>query len=144
MAERIAAQMLERTSRSRVVALVDPLQAIRTGSAELRVGGGGAIDAHWLAATLAERYPVDVYSVLLDASLESTGYPLVVQFAGTRLHERLLKAIPGEAVGMPASGPIGDYRNPILLRTGPGVTVSILPDDHRLADLASGYVFLPQ
>jgi hypothetical protein len=144
MADRVTAQMLDRTSRSRIVALVDPLQAIRTGSAELRVGGGGAIDARWLAATLAERYPVDVYSVLLDAAREGTGYPLVVEFAGTRLHERLAKAIPSDAVGMPATGPVGDYRDPILVRTGPGVSVSFLPDDHRLADLASGYVFLPQ
>ena len=144
MAERVSTQMLERTSSSRVVALVDPLQAIRSGSAELRVGGGGAITSRWFAAVLAERYPVDVYSVLLDASLEGAGYPLVVQFAGTRVHERLLKALSGEAIGMPASGPIGDYRDPLLLRTGPGITVSILPDDHTLASLTDGYVFLPQ
>ena len=144
MAERVSAQMLERTSRARVVALVDPLQAIRSGSAELRVGGGGAIETTWMAAALAERYPVDVYSVLIDVSLENTGYPLVVQYAGTRVHERLLKAVPSEAVGLPASGPIGDYGNPLLLRTGPGVTVSILPDDHTLSTLVDGYVFLPQ
>ena len=144
MAERVSAQMLERTSRSRVVALVDPLQAIRTGYGELQVGGGGAIRAEWFAAALAERYPVDVYSVLLDASLDGTGYPIVVQFAGTRVHERLMKAIPSEAVGMPASGPVGDYGDPFELRTGPGVTASILPDDHTLSTLVDGYVFLPQ
>ena len=144
MAERVSTQMLERTSRSRIVALVEPLQAIRSGSAELRVGGGGAIQATWFAAALAERYPVDVYSVLLDVSLENTGYPLVVQYAGTRVHERLLKAVPSEAVGLPASGPIGDYRDPLRLRTGPGVSVSILPDDHTLSTLVDGYVFLPQ
>ena len=144
MAERVSALMLERTSSSRIVALVDPLQAIRSGSGELRVGGGGAIQTTWFAADLAGRYPVDVYSVLVDASLESTGYPLVVQYAGTRVHERLLKAIPSEAVGMPAAGPVGEYGDPLLLRTGPGVTVSLLPDDHTLADLVDGYVFLPQ
>lgn len=144
MAERVSEQMLERTSRSRVVALVEPLQAIRTGHGELRVGGGGAIRADWFAAVLAQRYPVDVYSVLVDASIEGTGYPVVVQFAGTRVHERLLKAIPAESVGLPASGPIGDYQNPLQLRTGPGVTASILPDDHTLATLVDGYVFLQQ
>ena len=144
MAERVSAQMLERTSRSRVVALVDPLQTFRTGHGELRVGGGGAIHADWFAAALAARYPVDVYSVLLDASLEGTGYPVVMQFGGTRVHERLLKAVPSEAVGMPASGPVGDYRDPVQLRTGPGVTATIMPDDHTLATLVDGYVFLPQ
>ena len=143
MAELVSTQMLKRTSRSRVVALVDPLQAIRNGYGELRVGGGGAIRADWFAAVLAQRYPVDVYSVLLDASLEGTGYPSVIQFAGTRVHERLLKAIPSEAVGLPASGPVGDYGDPMQLRTGPGVSVSILPDDHTLGTLVDGYVFLP-
>lgn len=143
MAERVSAQMLERTSRSRVVALVDPLQTIRNGYGELRVGGGGAMRADWFAAVLAQRYPVDVYSVLVDASLEGTGYPIVVQFAGTRVHERLLKAIPSDAVGMPASGPVGDYGDPLQLRTGPGVSASILPDDHTLGTLVDGYVFLP-
>lgn len=144
MADRVSAQMLERTSRSRVVALVESLQAIRSGSAELRVGGGGAMEARWMAAALAQRYPVDVYSVLLDVSLDNTGYPIVVQYAGTRVHERLLKAIPSEPVGLPASGPIGEYRDPLLLRTGPGVSVSVLPDDHTLSTLVDGYVFLPQ
>ena len=144
MAERVSTQMLERTSRARVVALVDPLQAIRSGSGELRVGGGGAITSNWFAAELAARYPVDVYSVLLDVSLDNSGYPLVVQYAGTRLHQRLMKAIPSESTGMPTSGPIGEYRSPLVLRTGPGITVSILPDDHTLADLVDGYVFLPQ
>lgn len=143
MAERVSAQMLERTSRARVVALVDPLQAIRSGYGELRVGGGGAIRADWFAAELARRYPVDVYSVLLDTSLEGSGYPTVVQFSGTRVHDRLLKAIPSEAVGLPASGPIGEYHDPLELRTGPGVTASILPDEHTLATLVDGYVFLP-
>ena len=144
MAARVSTQMLERTSSSRIVALVDPLQAIRTGHGELRVGGGGAIQASWFAASLAERYPVDVYSVLLDVSLEGSGYPLVVQYAGTRVHERLLKAVPSDAVGMPASGPVGEYGNPLRLRTGPGVSASILPDDHTLSTLVDGYVFLPQ
>lgn len=144
MAARVGAQMLERTSRSRVVALVEPLQAIRSGYAELRVGGGGAIRADWFAAVLAQRYPVDVYSVLVDASLEGTGYPSVVQFGGTRVHERLLKAVPSAPVGVPASGPVGEYRDPIRLRTGPGVNASILPDDHTLATLIDGYVFLPR
>ncbi|HEX6588249.1 MAG TPA: hypothetical protein VF039_04455 [Longimicrobiales bacterium] len=144
MAERVSTQMLERTSRSRVVALIDPLQAIRTGYGELRVGGGGAIRADWFAAAMAQRYPVDVYSAILDVSVERSGYPSVVQFDGTRVHERLLKAVPAEAVGVPASGPIGDYGDPLQLRTGPGVTATILPDDHTLADLVDGYVFLPQ
>ena len=144
MADRIDEQMLERTSRSRVIALVDALQAIRSGTGELRVGGGGAIQSHWLAATLAERYPVDVYSVLPDVSLDMTGYPLVVQYAGTRLHERLTKAIPGDMIGMPAAGPLGEMRDPIILRTGPGITVSLQPAENTLADLADGYIFLPQ
>lgn len=144
MADRVGEQMLECTSRSRVIALVDGLQALRSGTAELRVGGGGAIQAHWLAATLAARYPVDVYSVLPDVSLEMSGYPLVVQYAGTRLHERLSKAIPGRMVAMPTAGPVGEFRDPVLLRTGPGITVTLQPQDRTLADLADGYVFLPQ
>lgn len=144
MADRVSEQMLDRTSRSRVVALVDALHALRSGSGELRVGGGGAMEAQWFAATLAQRYPVDVYSVLVDASLERSGYPLVAQYAGTRVHERLRKAIPGDIVGVPATGPIGDYRDPILVRTGPGIGFSLVPSDQRLADLVDGYVFLPQ
>ena len=107
-------------------------------------GGGGAIRANWFAATLAERYPVDVYSVLVDASLDPSGYPLVAQYAGTRVHARLRKAIPGDIVAVPVSGPIGEYRDPILVRTGPGIGFSIAPDDHTFAQLADGYVFLPQ
>ena len=144
MAERVAAEMLERTSSSRIVALVDALQAIRSGSGRLRVGGGGALEANWLAASLAARYPVDVYSVLPDLSLDMTGYPLVAQYAGTRVHERLSKAIPSESVGLPVAGPIGAFREPLRIRTGPGVSITIEPDGHTLADLVDGYVFLPQ
>lgn len=144
MADRVSDQMLSRTSRSRVIALVDPLQALRSGMGELRVGGGGAMQAHWFAATLAERYPVDVYSVLIDASLDRTGYPLVAQYAGTRVHERLRKAIPGDIIAVPVTGPVGAYDNPILVRTGPGISFSMLPEGHTFAQLADGYVFLPQ
>jgi hypothetical protein len=144
MADRIGEQALARTSRSRVVVLVDALQALRVGHAELRVGGGGAIASHWLAATLAQRYPVDVYTVLPDVSLDMAGYPLVAQYAGTRVHERLTKAIPSEALGLPVAGPIAEFREPLLVRTGPGVSISILPLEHTLADLADAYVFLPQ
>lgn len=144
MADRVGQQMLERTSRSRVVALVDALQALRSGSGELRVGGGGAIEAQWFAATLAARYPMDVYSVLVDASLGRTDYPPVAQYAGTRVHERLRKAIPSDIVAVPVTGPIGEYRDPILVRTGPGISFSILPDGHTFSQLADGYVFLPQ
>lgn len=144
MAERVSTQMLERTSSSRVVALVDALQAIRSGSGQLRVGGGGAMEANWMAATLAERYPVDVYTVLPDVSLDMTGYPAVAQYVGTRVHERLTKAIPSETVGLPVAGPIAAFREPLQIRTGPGVSISILPDGHTLGDLADGYVFLPQ
>lgn len=144
MAERISSQMLQRTSSSRVVALVDPLQAIRSGSGRLRVGGGGAIETSWMAARLAERYPVDVYTILADLSLEMSGYPLVAQYAGTRVHERLSKAIPSEMVALPVAGPIAAFRDPLNIRTGPGISVSIEPSDHTLDDLADGYVYLPQ
>lgn len=144
MAERVSSQMLERTSSSRVVALVEALQAIRSGSGELRVGGGGAMEASWMAANLATRYPVDVYTVLPDVSLDMTGYPAVAQYAGTRVHARLAKAIPSDMVGLPVAGPIAAFREPLLIRTGPGVTMSILPAEHTLADLVDGYVFLPQ
>lgn len=143
MADLLAAQLLDRTSRSRVVALVDALQALRSGSAEVRVGGGGAIRVQWLAATLAERYPVDVYSVLPDVSLDMAGYPPVAQYAGTRVHERLAKAIPSRIVALPVAGPIAEFRDPLRVRTGPGISISFLPQDHTLANLADGYLFLP-
>lgn len=141
MADRIEEQMLGRTSRSRVIALVDALQALRSGPGEIQVGGGRALEVDWLAATLAERYPVDVYSALPDLSLERTGYPVVAQYAGTRLYERLQKAIPARMVGLPVGGPLVEVRDPLLIRTGPGITMS-LPEQTTLRDMADAYIFI--
>lgn len=143
MADRVAEQMLERTSRARVVAVVDALHALRATAGELRVGGGGAIRADWFAAALSRRYPVDVFSVLPDAAMDMSGYPIVAQYAGTRLHERLRKAVPARAVGLPAAGAIAEPRDPVIVRTGPGISLTIVPTPHTLAELTDVYVFLP-
>lgn len=142
MAERVSDQLLDRTSTARAVALVDPLQALR-GGGTLRVRGGGMMPVEWFAAALAQRYPVDVYSALPDAQGDAGRPPVVARYAGTELLQRVRRALPREALGLPIEGPLLEAQDPVLVETGPGVTLAIEPEGATLSDLANGYLFLP-
>lgn len=141
MAQRIDDEILGRTSGTRIVALVESLQALKGGGAEVAAGGGAPTPVHWMAAELAERHPVDVYTVLPDAPLENRGYPLVARYGGTTLYSRLRPPGSG-SFAVPVVDPIRSASAPVKLRTGPGVSLKMLPDDYTLGTVADAYVRL--
>lgn len=142
MAERIDATLLSRSSRTRAVVLVDALQALRGGYGELSGGGAGDLEARWMAAVLAERYPIDIFSVLPDAPFEASGYTNVASYAGTRVYPLVRRAGRSGAFALPMTEPLRSVREPIRLRTGTGISLQIMPSGYSFGEVASAYVFL--
>ena len=84
-------------------------------------------------------------AALLDPlRLQQHVLAVVLEVVADELHVGLREPGSRAPVGLPVAGPIGAFREPLRIRTGPGVSITIQPDGHTLADLVDGYVFLPQ
>jgi len=141
MAERVESEILGSTSGTRIVVLVDALQSLKGGGAELVAGGGEPLQVEWMAAALRQRYPVDVYTALPDGALDVRGYPVVARYTGTSLNARL-RRLTGGTYALPVAGPLRDDTAPLQVQTGPGVSLRFTPDQYTLRDVADVYVQL--
>lgn len=141
MAERLRAVLLDRSSSSRAVVLVDALQALSGGYGIVEGGGAGSLEAHWLAARLRQQYPIDVYSVLPDGPFGGGAYSTVARYTGTTLYPRMQRIAGSGAFGLPIVEPIAGVRRPLRVQSGTGLSLQLMPPDYRLADVTNGYVY---
>jgi hypothetical protein len=74
---------LARNPNARVLFFVGGLHALKAGGGRSRRAARGRSSMRWLAARLAERYPHDVFSILVDATPSRAATTEVVAYRGT-------------------------------------------------------------
>jgi hypothetical protein len=134
---------LEGSPRSKVVIFVDGLHVLQ-GRGEVQTGGTSPIRFAFLGRELRERFPGDVYSVLLDAPAGRGVSAEVAKFRRTRAFEILQGARAG------SDGPVAvrltpafDFTQRMIETVGtPGLDFTIVPPDYALADLVNAYIYL--
>jgi hypothetical protein len=144
MAATIEERLLSRDQRARVVFFADALHTLKTGGANIQTGGTGVVEAQWLAGRMAQLYPGDVFSVLVDAPSGRPAGADVVVYRQTRLNDAI-----GRADGLPPrfglrlhTPTLDDLIRPVHVTTGPGITADLTPASYRLRDVADAYVYL--
>lgn len=118
---------------------------LRSGRAELRVGGGGqAVPVTWLGTRLHARLPLELYTMLVDGAPQPTHYGEIASYGATRVfdifHDKLPDLAPPFALHINERFDFLD--DPIYASAGPGLTLEILPHDYRLRDVADAYIYL--
>jgi hypothetical protein len=143
MVEHLHERLLGRNPGARVLLLVDGLHALKSGSGRARTGGARPVDVDWLAARLAQRYPQDVFTVLLDATPARSPSPAVAAYRGTVAGDAMRQG--GIRTGTALlTGPAFDAvaRSPIRVIETTGLTFDLVPRDAPFTSLADAYVFL--
>jgi hypothetical protein len=134
---------LERSPRSKVVIFADGLHVLQ-GHGEVQTGGTSPIRFAFLGGELRQRFPGDVYSVLLDAPAGRGVSAEVAKFRRTRAFE-VLRGVRAGSDGPVAVRltPAFDF-NPRMIETvgTPGLDFRIVPPDYALADLVNAYIYL--
>ena len=141
MADALDDHVLTMSSRARVLIFMDGLHALRAGTLQLQTGGTATVEAPPFAARLAQNYPGEVYSALVEAAGAGTSRD-VLDFRGTRLPEAAENALPNGKYAMRIDQSFEFLSNPIAYRATPGITVQIVPRGYRLTDVADLYVHL--
>jgi hypothetical protein len=131
-------ELLGMSPRARVFVLMSGLQALKRVSGQLQTGGTAAVVVPWFAARLEDRYPGEVYSILVDSPGSSSDD--IVPFTGTRLTEEAKSALPDGIYALPVNEQFDFLSRPIRENSGPGFTFSIMPRQYRLKDVADLYV----
>lgn len=143
MAERIEETVLRRDPGARVLIFMNGYHALKTGGAELSFGGGAPVRFSWLGAILAERYPGQLYSILIDAPPRPGSYSLATTQITSRAHEVFRRGLPGgHSFAVPVDARFDFLRRPIRAPRTPGIDVEIRPREARLRDLVDGYIHL--
>lgn len=135
--------VLDRAPRAKILIFVSGLQALASGGARVQTGGTRTIEATWLAARLRERYPQDVYSILVDAPGAGTARPLVASYRGTVAGPLLAEEGVG-SIGVSTRTGFDFSRQPIRVGETPGIRFELEPRAFTLADVAHGYIYLEQ
>jgi len=141
MMQAVQERALARNPKARVFFFVDGLHALRSGGARIVTGGTSPVDATWLAALLAERYPQDVYSILVDAQPARVLTPALASYTGTSVAELLRRAGVGGNRGSRIDDVFSAAPRPTIhtdARTG--VEFTLEPRGAALRQLADAYI----
>lgn len=139
MQERVQS-VLTRLPRARMLLFVGGLQAMASGGANIQTGGTRTVRAQWLAARLRQRFPQDVYSILVDAAAGG-GRPRVAAYRGTAAGP-LLEEENAPTAAVTTRHGFDFTRQPIRTVGTPGVNFELDPRTFLLRDVADAYIYL--
>lgn len=143
MARRIDEGVFARNPAARILVFVDGYEALKSGYGALSAGGGAPVQARWLAASLQERHPAEVYSVLQDGPPGGLREGAATSYTGTRAYQIFRDATK---LPVPFGIAVGDafrfLRQPIMTTTSPGTQLVIEPVNYRLDEVVDGYIYL--
>lgn len=136
-------RVLDRDAHARVLFFMDGLHVLK-GRAQVQTGGTPPIVVTPLAQLLAQQFPREVYSILVDATATRAVPADVARFAATRALPVLRDLHTGASgLALPASAGGLDFESNMLRFTRrPGIGFSLVPDDYRMANLVDAYVLL--
>ena len=141
MVHNLERELLVMTPRARVLVFMSGLHALKTGYGELQTGGTNIVHANWFATRLAQRYPGEVYSFLVDAPGKGSSDELV-PYTGTRIPETARNVLPSGPWAVAINEIFGPFSRAIEENSIPGLSFQISPRQYRLHDVADGYIYL--
>lgn len=143
MVESVMTRSLARSPNARVLFFVDGLQTLKSGGGRVQTGGATPATVTWLAAQMRERFPADVYTILLDATPSRSISTDVAAYRGTVLGEILRRGgiAPGTALQINATFDEVS-RTPIRTAGNTGIDFILEPRATPLSDLADAYMYL--
>jgi hypothetical protein len=138
----VLTQVLARDARARALIFADGMHVLRART-RIQTGGAAPRDVVPLASRLADRFPREVYTLLVDAPPGRSVVPEVAAFRGTRAFD-LLRRAQGLPLrfGVRINDSFGAAGGMIELVAKPGIRVALAEPDAPLAAIADGYIFL--
>jgi hypothetical protein len=140
MLTNLESELLSRSPRSRVLIFMTGLHALKNSAGQLQTGGVATVQTRWLAARLAERYPGEVYSFLVDAPGNGSTEELV-PYNGTRIPESATR-LPGGQYALPIGKEFDVFSHAVRENSIPGIRFEIVPRQYKLKDVADEYIYL--
>lgn len=141
MLETVTNRVLDRNARARVLFFVDGVHVLKT-SGQIVTGGTTPVPVPLLAGQLEQRFPREVFSMLVDAPASRGVNPQVARFRATRAYS-VIRERRGDRSFALRPDRAFDYTGDMVLTTSqPGLTFEVLPSDYRLADLVDAYIYL--
>ncbi|HEX2167690.1 MAG TPA: hypothetical protein VHG09_10705 [Longimicrobiales bacterium] len=142
MASTVMERALARNPGARVLFLVDGLHALKSGGGRVQTGGAAPAPITWLAAQMRERFPSDVYSILVDAPPSRSINPAVAAYRGTAFADVLSRGGVPAGTALPVTNAFNDVsRSPIRTAGTTGIEFSLEPRVAPMSDLADAYIY---
>jgi hypothetical protein len=142
MVEAITRRALAREPSARVLFFVGGLHVLKSGGGRVQTGGTRPVDVQWLASRLAERYPQDVFSILVDATPSRVAAADVATYRGTVGADILRRGgIPGGSAFRLDEPFDVVSRTPIRIVSTTGLDFALEPRTARLSELADAYIY---
>jgi hypothetical protein len=142
MVAAVTQRALAREPGARVLFFVSGLHALKAGGGRLQTGGTRPVDVQWLAARLAERFPHDVYTILVDAAPMRVITTDVATYRGTQAAEVMRRGgLPGGSAFRLDGRFDAISRAPIRIVTTTGLDFALEPRTAPLSELADAYVY---
>lgn len=131
-----------RTPNARMLFFVGGLHTLKSGAGRLQTGGARPVEARWLAARMAERYPQDVFTILVDAPPSRAGAADVVAYRGTAAADVMRRAGAGNGFALRVDDEFDRLsRTPIRTVSATGMTFTFEPRAVTLSQLADAYIY---
>jgi hypothetical protein len=142
MAETVISRALDREPGSRVLFFMNGVHTLKTGGARLQTGGTRPVDVTWLAARLAERYPQDVFTILVDASPSRVVTADVATYRGTAMADVMRRGGLGSGFALRAGDEFDALtRSPIHIISTTGLEFIAEPRGVPFSQLADAYIY---
>lgn len=133
---------LARNPGARAFFFVDGLHALKSGVGRVRTGGAAPGETAWLAAQLRERFPADVYTILIDAAPSRSIATEVAAYRGTAFGDVLRRGGVPAGTALRVSDAFNTVsRSPIRTVGTTGVEFSLEPRSAPMSELADAYIY---
>ena len=141
MIQQLDRELLAMNPRARMLIFTSGWHALRGVHGVLQTGGTAPLQVTWLAQVLAERFPGEVFSFIVDAPVAGrTSDP--VAYRGTRIPEIVKEGMPSGRFAVRTSDVFGFLKDPFREPGSPGLTFELEPRNYRLQNVADAYIYL--
>lgn len=142
MASTVMERLLARNPGARVLFLVDGLHALKSGGGRVQTGGAAPGPITWLAAWMRDRFPADVYSVLIDAAPSRSISTPVAAYRGTEFAEAMRRGGLPSGTALPVTPAFDDLsRSPLRTVGTTGIDFSLEPRTLPMTEVADAYIY---
>ena len=142
MLEVITTRALSRSPNVRMLFFMDGLHTLKSGGARAQTGGARPVEVEWLAAQLAQRYPQDVYTILLDAVPAGAIEAEVAAYRGTDVGDVFRRAGVSSGTALRIDERFDALsRTPIRVVGTTGMDFNLQPRATPLSQLADAYIY---